>query len=73
MNEFGAHIAKYRTNLGMTQRQFAELVGLQQSAIARLETGERNPTITTLIKLSRGTGIEFIVEISEGKINIKSR
>lgn len=57
-------VVAYRAKHGLTQRQLADRVGMKQPAIARLETGEHEPTLTTLARLSRGLGIEFRIDIT---------
>lgn len=46
-----AEIIQRRLTLGLTQRQLAELSGVKQSAIARLESNGVIPRIDTLFKL----------------------
>ena len=54
----------YRIENGLSQRQLATKLGMKQPAIARLEAGEHNPSMDTLIHLSRTLCIEFLVDIS---------
>lgn len=42
-----------RTELGISQRELAEMSGVKQSAIARLESLRATPQIDTLYKLLR--------------------
>lgn len=46
-------LATARQNCGLTQTQLAELTGVQQSEISRLERGQGNPTLETLTRLVR--------------------
>ena len=41
---------------GMTQKELAEKVGTKQSAIARLEGGNSNPSVAFLEKISKALG-----------------
>lgn len=53
---FGEYMQKLRIlrkGKGLTQKQLAELVGVERQTIIRLESGERKPTVALLIKLSR--------------------
>ena len=63
-------LLKYRTEHELTQAQLAQQVGTTQSVIARLETGERAPSLATLAKLSRGLGITFHVDISPSHVSL---
>lgn len=47
----------------MTQAQLAEKIGTKQSAVARLEGGNFNPTILFLEKISQALNTKFILEI----------
>ncbi|MEW9898402.1 helix-turn-helix transcriptional regulator [Chitinivorax sp. PXF-14] len=50
-----------RDSLGLNQREFAKLVGLSTPQVARLERGEANPTLETLLAVGKpyGLGIGF--------------
>ena len=43
----------YRVREGLSQRALAERLGVKQPYVARLESGEHNPELPTLVKLSR--------------------
>ena len=45
-----------RLSKKMTQKELAEKVGMKQTAIARLESGESNPTYLTLSKIAKVLG-----------------
>ncbi len=47
----------------LTQHQLAEILGVKQPQVARLESGIVNPTLETLLRISSRLGIEFTVEI----------
>jgi ribosome-binding protein aMBF1 (putative translation factor) len=46
----------YRAAHGLSQRQLAARVGMKQSAVARLESGDIEPKMSTLLRLSRALG-----------------
>jgi len=54
----GARIKK-----GLTQRQLAEKIGTKQSAIARIESGNANPSFDFLEKITSALGTKLIVQI----------
>ncbi|MCG5435631.1 helix-turn-helix domain-containing protein [Micromonospora foliorum] len=68
--EVALRIVGYRTANQLTQTALARKVGMTQSVIARLESGDQPPSIATLVKLSKGTGMEFDVKISGGAVEI---
>ena len=65
-------VVRYRTERGLSQRDLAGIVGLVQPQIARLEKAEHQPSFETLAKLSRATGLEFRLEVSEGAVELVS-
>ena len=48
----GAQVKAARTAHGLSQPTLAELSGLQQAEISRIETGVANPTTDTLVRLA---------------------
>ena len=46
-------LTKERIAIGLTQKQLADLVGCNQKDISRWESGDRKPTIESLMKLSK--------------------
>ena len=56
-------VAERRAEMGLSQRELAELVGTTQSAIARLERGGRPPRIDTLLKIAEALDCELSVEL----------
>ena len=53
----GNKIKELRTNLGMTQAQLAEIVGVARVSIVSIETGRFIPTIETALRISRALGV----------------
>lgn len=52
-----------RARKGMTQKELARKIGTKQSAIARIESGDANPTFDFLEKLTRALDSELIIQI----------
>lgn len=63
-------VLRYRSEHGLSQRQLGKLLGMPQSNIARLEAGERQPTIETLAKLARVLGRDFSVEVTPERVQL---
>lgn len=59
-----AQIIDYRVTHDLSQRELAERLGVKQPYVARLEAGETNPEIETLIGISRALEIEFMIDIA---------
>lgn len=56
-----AEIVRLRQTLGLTQKQLAELSGVRQPVIARMETGATNPRLSTLVKVLVPMGKTLVV------------
>src|SRR4029450_9549487 len=46
---------------GLSQRSLARAVGTSQPTLATLETGNRTPTIRTLMRVAQGSGGELVI------------
>jgi transcriptional regulator with XRE-family HTH domain len=57
-------IVRYRAENDLSQRELAERLGMKQPQVARLELGEVNPSIDTLMRISGQLGIEFTIDVS---------
>jgi len=53
---FGRQLQEARQHAHLTQRDLADRVGTSQSAIAKLEQGDANPTIDTLTRCAAAAG-----------------
>lgn len=56
-------IVRYRGEHALSQRALAERAGMSQPQVARLELGEYNPRMETLMRLSSRLGLEFKIDI----------
>ncbi|QIM62976.1 transcriptional regulator [Pasteurellaceae bacterium Orientalotternb1] len=52
MNTIGRSVAKYRQAMGLTQAQLAEMLGIGNDAVSRMERGTTVPTMQRLLELS---------------------
>ncbi len=57
MGNLGENLRAVREKQEMTQEQLSERSGVQPGEISRIETGKRDPQISTLLKLARGLGV----------------
>lgn len=62
MNEIIQALIKARRASGMTQKELSELTGIAQGDISKLEKGNANPSLRTLIRLAEGMGMQLKVE-----------
>lgn len=59
-----ARLAGYRFDHDLSQRALAKLLGVSQPRVVELESGEKNPKIETLVKISAATGLEFAIDVA---------
>lgn len=62
--EFAATLLRYRAENELSQRALAQSLGVSQPRIVKLESGEHNPEIDTIINAVRRLGIEFVLDVS---------
>jgi transcriptional regulator with XRE-family HTH domain len=67
LGALGANVRRERTARGITQEKLAELADLNIRTIQKIESGELNVLITTLIRIQRGLGCKWnrLVPIGE--------
>jgi ribosome-binding protein aMBF1 (putative translation factor) len=56
-------IVRYRAEHNLSQRDLAQRLGMQQPQVARLELGEVNPSMRTLMRVASRLGIEFTIDV----------
>lgn len=54
----------YRAERGLSQRALATELEVSQPRVVELESGEKNPTFDTLVKIAAVTGAEFAINIT---------
>jgi len=57
--EFIEQLVQRRIELGFTQRKLAEISGIKQSAIARLEMCKSSPQLDTLYKITKHLNLKL--------------
>lgn len=57
--KLGQRVKQLRNGLGITQEELAFKVGVDRSYMGFIERGEKNPTLSILIKLARALRISL--------------
>ena len=60
-------LREIREAQGMSQRRLADLAGITQAALFRLETGETDPRLSTLRQIAKALGVTVGEIIGETK------
>jgi ribosome-binding protein aMBF1 (putative translation factor) len=68
-NDVAVRVVTYRAERGLSQTALARMLGMHQSAIARLEAGEHEPSFTML---SQVLGEDFSVDITPHRMELRS-
>lgn len=61
-HDLSLEIGGLRADMDLTQTEFGRLIGVPQSTIARLESGQQNPSVGTLKRIAEATGTELVIE-----------
>ncbi len=59
-----AQLIRHRSENGLSQRALAGRLGVSQPRVVELESGEKNPTLDTLVKIAAAIGIEIAIDIA---------
>lgn len=62
--EFAATLLRYRAEHKLSQRALAKMLGISQPRVVKLESGEHNPEIDTIINAVRSLGVEFVLGVA---------
>lgn len=55
-------VIEQRNALGLSQRNLADMCGIPQSSVARIESFQTTPNLATLLKILRALGLKMVVE-----------
>ncbi len=62
--EFAATLLRYRAKHKLSQRALAKKLGVSQPRVVKLEAGEHNPELDTIINAVRRLRIEFVLDVA---------
>ncbi|MFF1693088.1 helix-turn-helix domain-containing protein [Streptomyces sp. NPDC058257] len=58
-------VADRRNELGWSQRELGEKVGMKQSHISRLESANKLPNLGTLLRIANAMGANLVVKLEK--------
>jgi ribosome-binding protein aMBF1 (putative translation factor) len=62
-------LSNYRWVHSVSQQQLAEVLGIKQPQVTRLESGVVSPTLDTLMRISERLDIDFTIEVKSGALS----
>ncbi len=71
-NQLAILVIRYRVDHELTQNALASQLGISQPAVARLEAGEHQPSVATLMRLARHFGITLRLQVSGDSVELVS-
>lgn len=69
--QIGAIIRRARRNAGLTQTDLGKRIGLRQATISRLEKGEDETRLSTLLDVLSALGLEITID-KRGKTAVRN-
>lgn len=65
-------IVRYRAEHDLSQRDLAERLAMKQPQVARLELGEVNPSMDTLMRIASRLGIELTIDVRPAGVRARN-
>jgi transcriptional regulator with XRE-family HTH domain len=62
-NAVAIWLCGYRAEHGLTQEQLAARLGMKQAAVARMELGEVEPKLSTLLRVANALGVPLTLQV----------
>lgn len=66
--KISSDITRIRIARGLSQKDFAEQIGVTQGLVSRWESGDSNYTIATLAKIAAACGLDIRISIHDPKM-----
>jgi transcriptional regulator with XRE-family HTH domain len=70
---FGVALRRLRLAAGLTQEQLGLDAGIQRNFVSLIETGQNQPTITTIAKLARALGLTASALVGEAEAELPKK
>ena len=70
-NDVAIKVIQYRVKHGLSQAELARRLGMRQPNVARLESGDHEPTIATLSLLAQVLKQDFSVDVKPSRMSLR--
>lgn len=67
LQKISLRIIKMRLELGLSQKEMASMLGMLESQYCRLEKGQHNPTVLSMIQIADLFGYNLDIKINKRK------
>jgi len=64
--DVATRIKQLRENLGLSQNELARRAGIRQSSLSYIESGDKNPSVDTLLRICSALGLTLAEFFAEG-------
>jgi DNA-binding XRE family transcriptional regulator len=71
-NAVAIRVIQHRVDHGLTQTALGRILGMKQSAVARLEAGDHEPSLTTLARLAKHLGMTFRIDVTPESMRLSA-
>lgn len=73
LGKVSAAIVQSRLDLGLTQKEFANYLGVSQGMVSRWEGGNYNFTVKTLAEIADKLGLDFDIQLGIREPEVKQQ
>jgi ribosome-binding protein aMBF1 (putative translation factor) len=70
--EVASRLVRYRVEHGLSQTDLGAKLGVSQPYIAKLESGDRAPSLSTLARLAQRLGLEFHIDVTPTTVRLSA-
>jgi ribosome-binding protein aMBF1 (putative translation factor) len=67
-----SRVVRYRVEHGLSQAELGAKLGVSQPYVARLESGDRSPTLATSARLAQRLGLEFHIDVTPTHVRMSA-
>ena len=67
LQKVSLRVIKLRLELGLSQKEMADALGMIESQYCRLEKGKHNPTVLSLIEIADSFGFNLDIKLKKRK------
>jgi ribosome-binding protein aMBF1 (putative translation factor) len=71
-NDVAIRVIQYRADHGLSQSELARKLGMKQPNVARLESGDHEPSLSTLARLSEVLDLDLSIDIKPGQVQLRA-